>query len=95
MASITLKEITPTSAKVKVQVNLDSRGSTGYNTDVRIYKSENGWAAMIAFDDMPAQESPEAAFQRLGLYCQCMAKALKGKNIKHLNIDGLFKPKHK
>lgn len=78
-----------------VHVNLDDRGSTGYETSVELYnKDGRGWVANIKFDDMPPQESFEAAVDRLGLYLKNMAPALKGKNFKHINPDPLFKAKH-
>lgn len=96
MTTIKLKEITEDNAKISFHVNLDNRGSTGYETLVKLNKSDTGgWTAIISFDDMPNQNTPEDAIERLGLYCRKMSTALKGKNIKHLSINELFNPKYK
>lgn len=94
MSSVKLVSLEVGKADIALQVNLDKRGSTGYGHRVTIRKCEQGWVADSKFDDMVPQESPEAALERLGLYYINLAKACKGKNIKHLNIDSAFKPKH-
>lgn len=49
----------------------------------------------MSFSDMPPQDTPEEAIDRMGLYLREMAKAMKGRNIKHLKIDSIFNPVHK
>jgi len=96
MTTIKAKLIQADVARINFHVNLDTRGSTGFETDVTLEnKYGNGWTAEMMFCDMPAQETPEEAIDRMGLYLRSMAKAMKGRNIKHLNIDELFKPVHK
>ena len=95
MSSVRLVAIQEDGARVNFHVNLDSRGSSGYETDVDIYEKEEGWVAEIKIEDMPPQSSPEEAADRLSLYLEKLSKAIKGKNIKHLNIDSLFKPVYK
>lgn len=81
---------------INFHVNLDKRGSAGYETTVLLHnKDGQGWTAEMKFDEMPTQETPEEAIDRMGLYLREMAKAMKGRNIKHLNIGGLFKVNHK
>lgn len=80
---------------VNLHVNLDDRGSSGYETNISLYnKDGKGWVATVQIDDMPPQESFEAAIERLGLYLKKIAPTLKGKNFKHVNPEPLFKPKH-
>lgn len=100
MSVIRLKEIREDGALINIHVNLDSRGASGYETDIKLYnKAESGfngqWVCDMSFTDMPPQDSPEEAIDRMGLYLRNMAKAMKGKNIKHLHVDTLFKPAHK
>ena len=93
MATIKATVLQEDEAYLNFHVNLDKRGSTGLSTSVELYnKDGNGWTAEMKFSDMPPQETPEDAIDRMGLYLREMAKAMKGRNIKHLNIDGLFKP---
>lgn len=79
-----------------VHVNLDQRGSTGYETNISLYnKGGQGWTAEISFGgDMPPQESFEDAIDRLGLYLKRFAPVVKSKNFKHLNPEPIFRPKH-
>ncbi len=96
MATIKLSLIQEDEVYINFHVNLDKRGSTGYETNVSLYnKDGQGWKAEMSFNDMPAQETPEEAIDRMGLYLREMAKAMKGKNIKHINIGSLFDPVHK
>lgn len=95
MATIKLISVTEDSARINFHEYIGV-GGTGYETDVVLRnKDGQGWTAEMKFDNMPPQETPEEAIERMGLYLQALRKAVKGKNIKHLNIDGLFKPKHK
>lgn len=95
MARILLRKIEPTNAEINFHVPLDVRGASGYETNVRLIKKGDGWVAEMQFNDMPPQSTPEEAIDRLGLYLKSMSKSVKGRNIKHLNVDGLFKPVHK
>jgi len=96
MASIKLKLIQEDEAYINFHVNLDPRGSTGYESTVSLYNKDGaGWTAEMTFDDMPVQETPGEAIDRMGLYLRQMATAMKGKNIKHLNIDNLFQTVYK
>lgn len=95
MATIRARVIQEDEVYINVHVNLDARGSSGYETNVSLYnKDGNGWTAEINFGDMPPQESFEAAIDRLGLYLRKMAPALKGKNFKQVNPEPIFKTKH-
>lgn len=96
MSTIKLELAQKDKAYINFHVNLDKRGSTGYETSVSLYnKDGQGWTAEMKFNDMPAQETPGEAIDRMGLYLRQMAKAMKGKNIKHLNIGSLFDSVHK
>lgn len=96
MATIKLELLQEDEVYINFHVNLDKRGSTGYESRVSLYnKNESGWVAEMSFNDMPPQETPEEAIDRMGLYLREMAKAMKGRNIKHLNIGDAFKPVHK
>jgi len=96
MATIRLRAITEGEACINFHVNLDKQGRTGYETFVSLCnKGGQGWSAEMKFDEMPPQESPEEAIDRMGLYLREMAKAMKGKNIKHLNVGDLFNSTHK
>ena len=96
MATIKLLSIRKTEACINFHVNLDKRGSVGYESGVALFHKEGeGWTAHMTFNDMPAQETPEQAIDRMGLYLREMAKTMKGKNIKHLNIGTLFNSIHK
>jgi len=77
---------------ISVKVNLDGRGSTGYTGDLELYnKDGQGWVAHMNLNDMPPQASFEEAVDRLGLYMKKLSVALKGKNVKSLNPEPLFK----
>lgn len=96
MATIKLSLIQEDEVYINFHVNLDKRGSTGYETNVSLYnKDGQGWTAQMSFSDMPPQETPEEAIDRMGLYLREMAKVMKGKNIKHINIGSLFNPVYK
>jgi len=96
MATIRLRAINEGEACINFHVNLDKQGRTGYETVVSLSnKDGQGWSAEMKFDEMPPQETPEEAIDRMGLYLREMARAMKGKNIKHLNIGSLFDPAHK
>lgn len=93
-----IKVISVSERKViaNVHVNLDSHSGRGYETDIALVKDENdGWVAEMKFSEMPSQESFEDAIDRMGLYLQKMATAIKSKNLKYLNPEPIFKPKHK
>ena len=95
MATVKARLIQKDEVYIDLHVNLDDRGSSGYETTISLYnKDGQGWTADISFDDMPPQESFEAAIERLGLYLKKVAPALKGKNFKHINPEPLFKSKH-
>jgi hypothetical protein len=95
MARIKTRIIQEDEVYANVHVNLDDRGSQGYEASVELFnKDGEGWVAHIKFDDMPPQKSFEDAVDRLGLYLKKMAPALKGKNFKHINPEPLFNPKH-
>lgn len=97
MSTIRLKKITNEESVINFHVNLDTRGSRGYETDLVIKHDvdTDRWTAEMFFTDMPPQESVADAVDRLGLYLQHMSKAMRSKNVKHLNIDTLFKPAYK
>ena len=94
MSTVKARLIQEDEVYINVHVNLDTRGSSGYETNVELYnKDGKGWIAQINFSDMPPQESFEKAVDRLGLYLKKMAPAIKGKNFKHLNPEPLFQIK--
>lgn len=96
MSTIRLRLVQEGEAYINFHVNLDKRGSSGYETSVELYnKDGKGWTASMSFSDMPPQDTPEDAIDRMGLYLREMAKAMKGRNIKHLKIDSIFNPVHK
>lgn len=96
MSTIKLKKAEQNLSVVNFHGNLDPRGSRGYESDVKFEQGECGkWIASITIDGMSAQETPEEAADRLSKYLSVMAKAVKGKNIKHLNIGGMFNAVHK
>ncbi|CAM0006550.1 hypothetical protein VPH234P10_0016 [Vibrio phage 234P10] len=99
MGTIKLKKIEKDEAVINFHVNLDARGSSGYETDITLRNTGrhgfSEWTCEMSFTNMPPQCSPEEAVDRMGLYLRNMAKAMKGKNIKHLNVDTLFDAVHK
>ncbi len=96
MSRIKLESIQEDEVSISVSVNLGKDGRTGYESRLNLYnKNDAGWVAHMNFDDMPPQATPEEAAERLGLYLVSMSKAMKGKNIKHLNIGTLFDVVHK
>ena len=97
MASVKLKSISSEGAAINFHVNINNKDVSGYETDVMVTKNNDkeGWTASIRFAGMPVQETPEDALDRLGLYLISMAKYIKGKNIKHLNVGTLFDTTHK
>ena len=95
MSTIKLQLVQEDEASINFHVNLDKRGSTGYEANVHLYnKDGQGWIAQMNFETT-AQETPEEAIDRMGLYLREMAKAMRGKNIKHINIDSLFRSVYK
>jgi hypothetical protein len=93
---IKAKEFKEDEVTVNIHVNLDSRGGTGYETDIKVTQKQDGkWVASMEFSDMPPQESFEDAIDRLGLYLQKMAVAVKSKNLKYLNPEQIFTAKYK
>lgn len=93
MSSIKLNSITEEKAEINFHTTIDQKRGTGYETNLTLRNLDgNGWVAVMNFTDMPKQETPEEAIDRMGLYLRNMAKVMKGKNIKHLNIDKLFRP---
>lgn len=98
--TIRLRDIDDRGCAINFTVMIESEGARTYETDVKLYnQAEKGfkpeWVAEMTFSDMPGQESPEDAIDRMGLYLRCMAKAMKGKHIKPLHVDTIFKPIYK
>lgn len=79
--------------KVNFWHELPQRGC-GYESTVDIELDDDGWRASISIGDMPAQDSPEDAADKLSDYLLAMSKAVKGRKIKCLNLDGMFRPKY-
>tara|TARA_R110000772_G_C13230875_1_gene432745 strand:- start:850 stop:1137 length:288 start_codon:yes stop_codon:yes gene_type:complete len=70
--------------------------SGGYETDVNFIGDDcGGWIAEVMIGDMASQGSPEQAADRLSLYLLALSRAVKGKNIKHLNLMNMFSSVHK
>lgn len=95
MKRVRLKSINEGKAVINFQSDFerDGRGG-GYETDVTLIKSYKGtWTATMEFGDMPPQESPQAAIDKMGKYLTALSKAMKGKHISHLNVDTLFTSK--
>lgn len=96
MSTVKLKEATKNKTTVNFHNNLDKSGETGYESDVTFSQNDaDGWVAEIVIDGMPDQYSPEDAADKLSSYLLAMSKAVKGRNIKHLNIGNMFTPVHK
>lgn len=72
--------------------NMLDRG-TGYESTVTFKRNENygTWTAEMTIGEMPAQDSPEDAADRMSQYLLALSKAVKGRNIKHLDISRMFK----
>lgn len=95
MATIKLISVSEDEAKINFHEYLE-KSHTVYETDVILKKNDHGeWTAEMKFDNMPPQETPEEAIDRMRLYLQALSKAVKGRNIKHLNLDSLFMATHK
>ena len=62
----------------------------GYESNVKFIGEYGKWTAEVVIGDMLAQESAEDAADRLSKYLLVMSKAVKAKNIKHLNLDKMF-----
>ena len=91
MSSIKLKKAEQNLSVVNFHGDFDSTGARGYEADVKFERGDCGrWVASVTIDGMTAQETPEEAADRLSKYLYVMSKAVKGKNIKHLNIGGMF-----
>lgn len=91
MAAIKLRLIQEDEVYINFMGDINKGGVSGYETDVQLFnKDGQGWVAEVKFSDMPPQETPEDAIDRLGLYLEAMAKVIKGENISHLNIGALF-----
>ncbi|PSV00717.1 hypothetical protein [Photobacterium kishitanii] len=63
------------------------------NQELKLIYRNGQWLAEISIDQIPLQDTPEAACERLSLWLQALSKGVKGKNIKHLRLGGLFKEK--
>ena len=86
--------------KSQFTINFNARfgkdNSGGYETDVNFIGDDcGGWIAEVMIGDMTSQGSPEEAADRLSLYLLALSRAVKGKNIKHLNLMNMFSPVHK
>ena len=93
MARVQATLIQEDEAYINFHVDLDTKKSTGYESNVELYnKDDKGWIAVMKFEGMAPQGTPEDAIDMMGLYLEAMSKAMKGENIKHLNIGELFKP---
>jgi hypothetical protein len=96
MSTIKLVNLNEQGAKVNFHVDLDSRGARGYETDVLFNQDEYGnWTASIDISGMPDQKSPADCADKLSKYLLELSRAVKAKNIKHLNIDSAFNSVHK
>ena len=95
MSRVEARVIQEDEVYANIHVNLDPRGSSGYETNIELYNKDGmGWVAHMNFNDMPPQESFEDAIDKLGLYLRKMSTAVKSKNMKHLNPEPIFKAKH-
>lgn len=70
--------------------------STSYDTKLVIVKDEfDGWQAHIKLgDDMPFQDSPDEAIERLRAYLKSFSKIINKRNFKHINMENMFQPKN-
>ena len=82
------KDIT---AVINVKVPLNNQ--TSLDQDMTVKRVDGKWIATIEFDSFPNQETPEAAVDKLGQWLSALSKGVKGKNIKHLKLGEIFKPK--
>tara|TARA_R110000851_G_scaffold301846_2_gene458549 strand:+ start:55 stop:336 length:282 start_codon:yes stop_codon:yes gene_type:complete len=62
----------------------------GYESNVKFTEECGKWLAEVVICNMPPQESAEDAADRLSKYLLVMSKAVKAKNIKHLNLSKMF-----
>ncbi len=93
MGKVTLKSICERKAVINFWEMMANR--SGYESNVVLEKDDDGgWTASIVINDMPPQATPEEAIEKLGMYLKSMQSVVKGKNIKKLNIEGIFKPYH-
>ena len=91
MKRIKLMSLSEQGAKVNFHVDLDAFGARGYETDVIFVQDEYGnWTASMGIGGMPDQKSPADCADKLSKYLLELSRAVKAKNIKHLNIDSLF-----
>jgi len=68
----------------------------GYESDVNFIGDDcGGWIAEVIVSGMTSQGSPEDAADRLSLYLLTLSKAVKSRNIKHLNLIDMFSAIHK
>jgi len=97
MSSIRLISAIKGKFKVSAHNMLKGVRSTGYDCVVTFTESDNGgWISSMSIgQDMPVQSTPEEAADRLSLYLLALSKAVKGKNIKHINMDKMFETVHK
>ncbi|AKN44306.1 hypothetical protein [Pseudoalteromonas phage Pq0] len=92
MSTIKPIKVEKDSVSVNIHVMLDDERGLGYETTMHLIRNEcGGWSCNVSFNDMPPQETFEAAIDRMKLYLQKYQKALNGKNFKHLNPDEIFK----
>ena len=92
MSSIKLVKAKECEFTIDFHGNLDKRGSRGYHTEAVFKENESGkWVAEMTIGDMTEQDTPEDAGDRLSAYLLAMSKAVKGKNIKHINMAGMFR----
>jgi hypothetical protein len=79
-----------------INFNQDISRGRGYEADVAfIGDGSGGWIAEVIISGMKSQASPEDAADKLSTYLLAMSKAVKAKNIKHLNASEMFASKFK
>lgn len=78
-------------ATVNVAVALNSR--TTLDQDITIKRVDGKWVATVALDEFPEQDTAEQAVDKLGSWLLALSKGVKGRNIKHLKLNDIFKPK--
>lgn len=62
----------------------------GCESNVKFTEEYGKWVAEVTIGDMTSQESAEDAADRLSKYLLVMSRAVKAKNIKHLNLGKMF-----
>lgn len=81
-------------SEIKLSVTVAIGRDRDLEQELTIKKMSSMWVAEIAMDEFPGQESPEDACNKLSEWLLALSRGVKGKNIKHLNIEKMFNRKY-